>query len=67
PTIRLLALMAPGDMLDNTGFEFVVDDSDIRLELLYLLPGQVLPQTLPEHDLLIVAIGESDKNAPQLA
>ncbi|MDR3371317.1 RimK family alpha-L-glutamate ligase [Rhodoferax sp.] len=67
PTIRLLALMAPGDMLDNTGFEFVIDNSDIQLDLLYLLPGQALPQTLPEHDLLIVAIGESDKNAPQLA
>jgi hypothetical protein len=67
PTIRLLALMAPGDMLDNTGFEFVIDNSDIQLDLLYLLPGQALPQTLPEHDVLIVAIGESDKNAPQLA
>lgn len=66
PTIRLLALMAPGDMLDNTGFEFVVDDSDIQLDLLYLLPGHALPQTLPEHDLLVVAIGESDKNAVQL-
>jgi hypothetical protein len=63
PVLRLLALMAPGDMLDNTGFEFVINNSDIRLDLLYLLPDQALPQTLPEHDLAIVAIGEADKNA----
>jgi hypothetical protein len=67
PTIRLLAVMAPSDMLDNTGFEFVIDNSDIQLDLLYLLPGQALPQILHEHDLLVVAIGESDKKAPQLA
>lgn len=66
PVIRLLALMAPGDMLDNTGFEFVVDNSDIRLDLLYLLPGQQLPELIPDHDLAIVAIGESDKNRPLL-
>jgi hypothetical protein len=67
PAIRLLALMAPGDMLDNTGFEFVIDHSDIRLDLLYLLPGQELPPQLPDHDLAVVAIGESDKNVPLLA
>ncbi len=66
PLIRLLALMAPGDMLDNTPLEFVVDNSDIRLDLLYLVPGQALPQTVPDHDILMVAIGESDKNRPLL-
>src|SRR5450830_1355154 len=38
PTLRLLALMAPGDMLDNTPFEFLLENSDIQLELLYVLP-----------------------------
>lgn len=66
PVIRLLALMAPGDMLDNTGLEFVIDNSDIRLDLLYLLPDQELPDLIPDHDLAMVAIGESDKNRPLL-
>lgn len=67
PAIRLLALMGPGDMMDNTPFEFVVENSDIRLDLLFLLPGQELPEIIPDHDVAIVAIGESDKNRPLLA
>ena len=33
-------------------------------DLLFLLPQQALPQRVPEHDVLWVAIGESDKNPP---
>jgi glutathione synthase/RimK-type ligase-like ATP-grasp enzyme len=66
PAIRLLALMAPGDMLDNTPIEFLIEHSDIQLDLLYLLPDQALPTDIPEHDVLMVAIGESDKNRPLL-
>ena len=67
PTIRLLALMAPGDMTDNTPYEFLLEHSDIRLDLLYLLPDQALPDTVPDHDVALMAIGESDKNQPLLA
>lgn len=67
PAIRLLALMGPGDMQDNTPLEFVVDDSDIRLDLLFVLPDEAPPVSVPEHDLMIVAIGESDKNRALLA
>src|ERR1035437_1623238 len=66
PAIRLLALMAQGDMLDNTPLEFLIEHSDIQLDLLYLLPDQPLPTDIPEHDVLMVAIGESDKNRPLL-
>ena len=62
PAIRLLALMAPGDMLDNTPLEFLIEHSDIQLDLLYLLPDHPLPTEMPEHDVVMVAIGESDKN-----
>jgi glutathione synthase/RimK-type ligase-like ATP-grasp enzyme len=67
PTVRLLAFMAPGDMLDNTPFEFLVENSDVRLDLLYLLPDQALPDEVPQHDVAIVAIGESDKHRALLA
>jgi len=62
PAIRLLALMSPGDMLDNTPLEFLIENSDVQLDLLYLLPGQKLPKYIPDHDLVMVAVGESDKN-----
>ena len=67
PAIRLLALMAPGDLLDNTPLEFLIEHGDVQLDLLYLLPDQALPEEIPEHDLVMLAIGESDKNRPLLA
>lgn len=66
PTLRLLALMGPGDMLDNTPLEFLLEHSDIRLDLLFLVPGQPLPAVVPDHDVAMVAIGESGSNAPLL-
>ena len=64
--LRLLALMAPGDFMANTPIEFILEGSDIQLELLYLIPGEPLPQTLPEHDVLLVGVGESAENLPLL-
>ena len=66
PSIRLLALMGPGNMLDNTPFEFLLDLSDIRLDLLFCEPEQPLPDAIPDHDVAVVAVGESDKNLPLL-
>ncbi|MDR3393001.1 MAG: RimK family alpha-L-glutamate ligase [Sulfuriferula sp.] len=62
PGIKLLALMGPGDMLDNTPLDYLVENSDIRLDILYIVPGKPLPATIPEHDVVIVALCESDKN-----
>ena len=67
PAIRLLALLGPGDMTDNTPLEFVVDNSDIRLDLLFLSPHQPLPEVIPDHDVAIVVVSESDKNRALLA
>ena len=66
PSLRMLALMAPGDFMANTPLEFMLDGSDVQLDLAYVLPGQALPE-LPEHDLLFVAVGESEENQPILA
>lgn len=64
--IRLLAIMGPGDLMANTPLEFLLEKSDVRLDLFYALPGQPLPPSLPDHDVLFVAIGESDQNLPLL-
>jgi len=63
PRIRLLVLLGPGNMLDNTPIEFLLENSDVQLDLLFILPGQELPVVIPEHDIAFVAIGESDKNS----
>lgn len=66
-TLRLLVLMGPGHMQDNTPIEFVVHTLAVQTEILYLLPGEEVPRDLPAHDVAFVAVGESDKNAALLA
>jgi hypothetical protein len=64
--IRLLAIVSAGDLMANTPLEFLIEKSDIALDLLYISQDLPLPATLPEHDLIIVALGESDQNRPLL-
>ncbi len=66
PLIRLLALMGPGDSSDNMPLDYLIEDSDIQLDLIYIVPGQPLPALIPEHDAAIIAAGESAKNRPVL-
>jgi hypothetical protein len=60
--LKLLALLRPGDMMDNTPVDFLLEDSNVELDLLYIADDLPVPQSLPDHDVLIVAIGESDQN-----
>jgi glutathione synthase/RimK-type ligase-like ATP-grasp enzyme len=60
--LKLLVLKTPGDLSANTPVECLVENSNIAMELLYVGPGLSLPATLPEHDLLFVAIAESKEN-----
>jgi len=62
PLLRLLVLMAPGDMTANTPVDCLLEGSDIAVTLLYVLPGVALPTPLPEHDVVFVAIGVSSAN-----
>jgi glutathione synthase/RimK-type ligase-like ATP-grasp enzyme len=63
---RLLALLSPGDLTENNVLEFLVEGSDIVLDLLYVTPNQSLPAGLPEYDVCMVAVSESDRNRPLL-
>ena len=60
PRLRLLALMTTGDLMTNTPLAFLLEDGEVTLDMLYLLPGESLPAVLPPHDLVFVAISESD-------
>ena len=66
PALRLLALMRHGDLAANAPLEFLVQDSDVTLEMLFLDPAAPFPDALPEHDLIIVAIAESSDSAAVL-
>lgn len=66
PGIRLLVLMGPGDLMANTPIEFLVEDSDVALELLYLTVDTPFPDNVPDHDVMMVAVAESDANQPLL-
>ncbi len=65
PTLRVLALLSAGDLMANTPIEFLLDDSDIELTQFYMT-ANFSPDEFPEHDVLFVAIAESEQNLPLL-
>ncbi len=67
PGLRLLAIMGPGDLMANTPIEFLVEDADVALDMLYLTLEAPLPELVPDHDVMLVAVAESDANAALLA
>jgi glutathione synthase/RimK-type ligase-like ATP-grasp enzyme len=62
--LRLLAFVVPGDFMANTPLEFLLDGSDVSLDKVFVGAGPV--QEIPDHDVAIVAIGESDENRAAL-
>nr|WP_315254486.1 hypothetical protein [uncultured Duganella sp.] len=62
PGLSLLVLMGPGDLMANTPVEFLVENSDVTLELLYLRADEDFPDEVPEHDVMLVAVAESEAN-----
>lgn len=58
--IRLLAIMAPGDLMVNTPLDFITAHLDVQLDILFLLPDRPLPPVIPDHDVAFMAISEAD-------
>lgn len=65
--LRLLALMMPGDLMTNAPLPFLCEGSDVELTMLYLVPGEPLPETLPPHDVVWTAVSESAASRPLLS
>jgi glutathione synthase/RimK-type ligase-like ATP-grasp enzyme len=65
--LRVLALLSAGDLMANTPIEFLLENSIIELtqffvtEDLFTVAG-AFNEDLPEHDVLFVAIAESEVN-----
>lgn len=66
PKLRLLVIMGLGDLMANTPIEFLVENSDVSLDLLYLTAESEWPDTVPNHDVMMVAVAESEANQPLL-
>lgn len=64
--LRLLAFMAPGDFMANLPVEFLLANSNVQLDMLYVVPGVPLPDSIPNHDVALVAVAETDENQPLL-
>src|SRR5262249_1837583 len=46
----------------NTPIEFLVEEGDVSLDILYLTLDTPWPEVVPEHDVMLVAVAESDAN-----
>ncbi len=55
---RVLALVAPGDLMANTPLDFLLAGSDAVLHLHFVTPDDPLTD-LPPHDVAMLAIGEA--------
>jgi hypothetical protein len=60
--LRVLAFVTPGNLMANTPIEFLVENANIILDVLYLSADVPLPDVLPRHDLAFVAVAEADEN-----
>jgi hypothetical protein len=61
--LRVLAVMAPGDLMVNTPLDFITAHLDVQLDLLFMLPDKPLPERMPDHDVAFFAVSESDSAA----
>lgn len=63
---RLLVLMAPGDIAANTPIDCLLERTDVDLTFYYVSQPDPFALPVPEHDVLLVAISESDDNRATL-
>ncbi len=63
---HLLALVAAGDMMASTPIDFLLSGWNGVVDLMFVTPGERATIAIPEHDIAILAVGESDANATLL-
>jgi len=62
PIIRLLAIVGPGNMLDNAPLDFVLFNQNVQLDFFYVTGAPDVWAQVPDHDVAILALSESTKN-----
>lgn len=66
PVIRLLAIVGPGNMVDNAPLDFVLFNQNVRLDFFYVTGKPDVWDQIPDHDVAILGLSESTKNIPLL-
>lgn len=62
PKCRLLMIMTPGDLSENTPIDCLLENSPVELMYYYATVEQPLPSPLPEHDAVMVGLSDSQAN-----
>jgi len=65
-SFRILMLMVPGDIAANTPLDCLLEGSDIDLICHYSALDSLLPDPLPTHDAVFIAIGDAPQHRPLL-
>ncbi|OZB37191.1 MAG: hypothetical protein B7X35_05235 [Halothiobacillus sp. 14-56-357] len=65
-SFRILMLMVPGDIAANTPLDCLLEGSDIDLFCHYCALDALLPDPLPPHDAVFIAIGDAPQHRPLL-
>ena len=60
--LRVLMLMVPGDIAENTPLECLLETGDIELIHYYLTAYNPLATQIPDHDVVVVALAESEEH-----
>jgi hypothetical protein len=66
PVIRLLAIVGPGNMVDNAPLDFVLFNQNVQLDFFYVTGEADVWDQIPDHDVAILGLSESTKNLPLL-
>jgi len=63
---HLLALVSNGDLMASTPIDFLLSGWNGVVDLMFMAPGENATIAIPEHDIALIAVGESDANASLL-
>ncbi len=63
---RVVAFVVAGDFMANTPLDFLLEGSDVDLQLVYVNSKGALPPKIPEHDVAFVAVSESPTSGAAL-
>ena len=64
--LRILMLVTAGDLMTNTPLELMLEGRAVEVTRLYLDAENPLPDAVPDHDLAVMAVSESDESRPLL-
>ena len=64
--LRLLMLVTAGDLMSNAPLELMVEGREVEVTRLFLSPDAPPPEAVPDHDLAVMAVSESDETRPLL-